>query len=51
MCFSFFALIPWQAAMNRGMPMNLVHPVCKIHAVRTRLCFLENSFAKANGAG
>ena len=37
--------------MNRDMPMNLVHPVCKIHAVRRRLCFLENSFAKANGAG
>lgn len=51
MYFSFFALILCQAAMNRGMPMNLVLPVCKIHAARRRLCLLENSFAKANGAG
>lgn len=51
MYFSFFALIPCQAAMNRGMPMNLVHPACKVHAARRRLCLLENSFAKANGAG
>lgn len=37
--------------MNGSVPMNLVHPVCKIHAERRRLHLLENSFAKANGAG
>lgn len=51
-CFFFFlVLIPCQAAMNRSTPMNLVHPVCKIHAERRRLHLLENSFAKAKGAG
>lgn len=51
MCYSFFALTPCQAGMNRGMATISVQPVCKIHAVRKRLHFLENSFAKANGAG
>lgn len=32
------------------MPMNLVHPMCKIHAAK-RLHLLDNLFAKANGAG
>ena len=37
--------------MNRGMPMDLVRPVCKIHAARRRLRFLESSLAKDNGTG
>lgn len=31
--------------------MNLVHPVCKIHAESRRMHLLENSFAKADQAG
>lgn len=47
----FLALIPCQAAMNGSIPMNLVHPVCKIHAESRRMHLLENSFAKADQAG
>lgn len=33
--------------MNRAIPMNLVHPVCKINAARSKVVFLSEFICKS----